>query len=352
MLALQHRQQRGVLVHEQADGQHPARANRHARTALETDLAVATQTDGVDLHRLHHGAPLTDQGTVLAQGRHAVAHHRDVGGGAAHVGHDGVLGAGQRTRAEHAGRGPGQHGGHGALQRALHVDQTAIALDHHQRRLDAALAERGANRFDHALHEGDHAGVQRGGERAPRRAQAAGQLVPAGDGLVAQLAHPSAQLHFVGAVANREGARNGEGADPAHLGLNGRFGSGFVQWAQGLPGGVVSAGQRDNGVVAQELNQAAGLDLPLVVTRQQHAHRRTFALDHRVGREGGGQAYQVHRLQLRLRQLGQSPRDALRQIEMRRQALGGGDDLLVFIQQHRVGECAAGVDTQTVCHKC
>jgi hypothetical protein len=26
--------------------------------------------------------------------------------------------------------------------------------------------------------------------------------------------------------------------------------------------------------------------------------------------------------------------------------------LLVFIQQHRVGECAAGVDTQTVCHKC
>ena len=91
LLALEHRQKLRVLVHQQTQGQHAARPDGQALTALQAHFAVAAQTDGIDLDRLDHGPPVAHQGAVKAEFGQAVAHHGNVGGGAAHVGHHGVL---------------------------------------------------------------------------------------------------------------------------------------------------------------------------------------------------------------------------------------------------------------------
>ena len=110
-------------------------------------------------------------------------------------------------------------------------------------------------------------------------------------------------------------------------------------------------GQRLDGVRAEQFNQAAGLDLRRVITRQQHAHRRTLALDHRVGRERGRQRDQVNVGEHLGRQAPQCAADALRQIERGGQALGGCYHLSRGIEQHGIGERAACVNAQQIPHR-
>ena len=205
LLALQHRQKLRMLVHQQTQGQHPARAYGQALAALQAHLAVAAQANRVHLDRLDHGPPIADHRAVKTQGWQAAAHHRNIGGGAAHVGDDGVLQTAERTRAQHAGGRAGQDRADRALQGAGHVDQRTIAFDNHQRRVNMPLGQGALHRIDQGFDVRNHARVQRGGQRAARRAQAGCQLVAAGHGHITQFLHPGADLHFMGRVAHRKG---------------------------------------------------------------------------------------------------------------------------------------------------
>ena len=98
LLALQHRQKLRMLVHQQTQGEDPARAYGQALAALQAHLAVAAQANRIDLHRLDHGPPVADHRAIKTQGWQAAAHHRNIGGGAAHIRDDGVLQAAERAR--------------------------------------------------------------------------------------------------------------------------------------------------------------------------------------------------------------------------------------------------------------
>ena len=205
LLALQHRQKLRMLVHQQTQGQHPARAYGQAFAALQAHFAVAAQANRIDLHRLDHGPPIADHRAVKTQGWQAAAHDRNIGGGAAHIGDDGVLQTAERTRAQHAGGRTGQHRADRALQGAGHIDQRTIAFDNHQRRVNMAMGQGALHRINQGFDVRNHARVQRGGQRAARRAQAGSQLMAAGHGHITQFLHPGAQLHFMGRVAHRKG---------------------------------------------------------------------------------------------------------------------------------------------------
>jgi len=65
--------------------------------------------------------------------------------------------------------------------------------------------------------------------------------------------------------------------------------AGFVQRLGLRATRIVPTRQCDDGLfAAQQLDQATGFDLALVVARQQHAHRCALAFDHRVGGQGRG----------------------------------------------------------------
>ena len=198
----------------------------------------------------------------------------------------------------------------GRLSAPRHIDQRAVALHHHQRRVDAVSRQRAAHGFDQRLHMRDHARIERHRQRAPRRAQAGCQFMAAGHRLVAQFLDQRAHLQLVLRIAHAEAGRNGERRYPGRLAHDGLARAGLVDRHQRKTAGVVAAGQGHDGVRAQQLDQTAGLDLRRVVTGQQHAHRRALALDHRVGRQRGRQGHQIDIAAAWLRQLVQRAADA------------------------------------------
>ena len=103
LLALQHRQNFWMLMCQQADGHDTARPDRQALATQKAYLAVATQAYRIHLDRFHHGTPVADQSAVHTQLGAAIAHYRNVGGGATHVGNDGVADATQGAGADDAG---------------------------------------------------------------------------------------------------------------------------------------------------------------------------------------------------------------------------------------------------------
>src|SRR6185369_625562 len=116
MLA-QDRQARGMLMAEQAEGHDAARADDEA-VLVQPRLAVAAEAEGVDAHRLYHGAEAAHGGAVTVEHGAPAGQQRDIGGGAAHVGDEDILLAREVTRAHDAGRGTRED----RLHRAFHGD--------------------------------------------------------------------------------------------------------------------------------------------------------------------------------------------------------------------------------------
>ena len=194
-------------MRQQAGRHHTARAHRQALVPAETHFAVAAEPDRVDPHRLDHRLPVADIGAVVGQLRLTVADDRDIGGGAAHVGDDGVVEAGQLAGADDARRRARQHRADRFFDRVLEAGQRTVALDQHQRRVDSMAREDFLHRADQLLDRRHHARVQRRGQRAPRRAEAGGQLVPANHRHAGEFGHHVFEPDFVAGVARAEHAR-------------------------------------------------------------------------------------------------------------------------------------------------
>ncbi len=151
-------------------------------------------------------------------------------------------------------------------------------------------------------------------------------------------------------IAHAKAGRDGKRRHPGRLAQDRLARQGLVDRHQGGTTGVVSAGQGLDGVRAQQFDQSAGLDLQRVVAGQQHADGRALAFDHGVRSERGRQRHQIHSREHFGWQPVQRAADALRQIERRGQAFGGRNHLAGGVKQHRIGERAAGVDTQEILH--
>ena len=294
LLSLQHGQDLRVFMGQQAERQHPARSDGQAMAAEDPDLAVAAQANRIDLDRFDHRAPVTNHGAVKAEGRLAATHYGNVGGGATHVSHDGVTQAAQRAGAEQTGSGARQHRAHRALQRRRHVDQRAIALDHHQGGRHRMHRQGLLDRINQRLDVGNHPRVQGHGQSTTRRAQARCQLMAAGDGLVTQFFNPGAQLLLMGRVAHCKTGRDGKRADARRMAQDGRFGRRLIQRNSRMAPRVMATGQRHYGIGTHQLKQPAGFDLGRLIAGQQDTDRRALAFNDRIGREGGGQRHQHH----------------------------------------------------------
>ena len=185
LLTLQHRQHTRVFMGQQTQRYDPAWTDHQPFATAETHLAVATQTNRVDADRLDHRAPLANHGAIKPEFGTPTPDDCDVSGGAAHVRHDGVLVAAQGTRTQHAGSRSRQDSANRALERAFDIDQAAVALDDHQRRVDMPHRQGDPDRFDERLDVRNHACVEGHRHGAARRPQAGRQFVSARDRFVA-----------------------------------------------------------------------------------------------------------------------------------------------------------------------
>ncbi len=193
----------------------------------------------------------------------------------------------------------------------------------------------------------DQPGVQDRGQRPPGRVEVAGQLVGAGHRQAGRLAHQVAHPELVGRVAHAEVARHGEGLDGVGVACDRGAGGGLVEGRLLVAQGAVAAGDEGQGIAADGGRQGGALEGLLVVADQQQADRVALALDHRVGRQGGGEGDQPH-------VLGRPPvedafhdlADAERQVVLGGQRLGRGHDARGLVVENGVAIGAAGIDSQ------
>ena len=155
------------------------------RSRSKRHLAVAAEAAGVDVDRLHHGAPAADHRAFGPHHRASVRHHRDIGRGAAHVRDHEVPQTAEEARPDHARRRSRQHRLDRILERHRGLHQRAVAAHDHQRRRDALAAEHFLHRIEQVAHLRRQACVQGRGQRAPRRIELRAQLVTAGHRLAA-----------------------------------------------------------------------------------------------------------------------------------------------------------------------
>ena len=243
----------------------------------------------MDGDRLDHGLPAADGRAVLVQYRPAAAQHRDVGGGAAHVGDEDVVLAREMPRTDQARRRTRQNGLDRAGQRQVGLDQRAVALHHHQRRLDALAREQPFHRLHQLLQLRNEPRIQRGGQRAARRVELGGELMAAGHRLAGQFAHQRAHRDLVRRIAHREIAADREGRDLRRV-LQDRRAHRRRRRARacGSPVGLWPPATITTGSPPMRLAQAGALQGLGIVAHEDEADRRAMLFHDRVGREGGG----------------------------------------------------------------
>ena len=165
-----------MLLPHQAERHDPPRTDIKLGTdgtVGESNLAVAAEAVRVHQHRLDHRAVATDGGTVGPERRDAIAHDRDVGGGATDVGDHGIVGVGEMGRTDEAGRRTRQDRLDRTLLHEVDRHKRAVAAHNHHRGVDPPFSETPAGGGDELIDHGDETGVEQGGN-APLRATEAG----------------------------------------------------------------------------------------------------------------------------------------------------------------------------------
>ena len=110
-------------LRQQAQGHGLARTDAQPQLPVEVDFAVAAEAAGAHIHRLDHRAPDADERALGAHDGASPGHHRDVRGGAAHVGNDEIRSAGEKPRSDDARRRTRQDGLDRVLERNLRLHQ-------------------------------------------------------------------------------------------------------------------------------------------------------------------------------------------------------------------------------------
>ena len=130
-IGLQHGQHLGVARAQQGHGHDALGVDGEFARHAQRHFAVAAQADGAHVNSAHHGAPAAHFGALFVHARPTVDQHAQIGGGAAHVGHDETLQAREPLRAHQTGRRARKHGLNRPGGHALRQRQAAVALDDH-----------------------------------------------------------------------------------------------------------------------------------------------------------------------------------------------------------------------------
>jgi hypothetical protein len=239
----------------------------------------------MNVDRLHHGAPAADHRALRSHDRVAVGYHRDIGRGAAHIGHHEVPDTAEETRTDDAGSRPGQHRLDRILEGHGRPYQRAVAAHDHERSLDAFARQHFLHRVDQVAHLRREPRVEGGGQGAARRIELRTQFVTAGDRFAAACADPLAHAQLMCRIAHREHGRDCErlhlAAEFGHCGLH----RGLIERLGLIARGIVPAAHAHQtaGITALE---PGALDHAFIEADQQRADGAEAPLHDRIGREG------------------------------------------------------------------
>ena len=279
-------------MREQAERHRLAGPDFELELPIEAHLAVAAEADGAHVDGLNHGAPASDERAFRADHRPPARHHGDVRGGAPHVRDDEIALSGEKSRADHARRRPGQHGLDRVLERDIGAHQRAVALHDHERCVDRFLGEHLRECLDQVPDPGRQACVQHRRERAARRIELRAQLVRARHGPLRKPADELAGARFVLGIAHREARRDRVGLDPRVELLHRGLYRALIQRRPLLTRRAVPAFHaHESAAVALD---AGALDHRVVETDQQRADGTETVLDHGVGCKRGRYRHQAH----------------------------------------------------------
>ena len=348
------------------------------------DDAAAAGADRADRDLGHQIGVFVDH-RLLVEHRFSALDHRDVEGGAAHIGAEDVglaVSRAEKPRAEDAADRAGIEHQQRAAAHVLHRRQPAHRMGEQERRPVALGAEKRGQALQIVDHPGPDIGVHHRRHRALVLAQHRRELGRDGDvdfGMVARdaVAHPA----LVVAVeerpqeADRDRARavGDQRVDrPCRLVVVHRDDhvAGAVEALGDAPDHPAVDDRRlrlvemrlvDHlalGLAGDLLHHLADGDRVLMPLGGDQPGGDALALDHRVGRDGaavdqmtavGEQPGRVG--PQRLRGDADGIEHALGRIVPRARRLGGGDDATVRVEHRAVGERASDVDADIVVHR-
>ena len=303
-------------------------------------------------HRLDHRAVTTDRGTVGPERRHAVAHDRDVGGGAADVGDHGIVGVGEMGRTDEAGGRTREDRLDRTLLHEVDRHERTVAAHDHHRGVDPPFHETPAGSGDEVVDHGDETGVEQGSDASLRAPEAGRQHMATGHRLSGAFADEFAGGELVLGVARGELGSDGEAINLVGdlVDAGGQFVE--VERLNRITVAVVTSTDDDDGVVADRFSQTTTIEGVLVKADRDEARRTARALDQGVGGERGGERHHLDRRRID-RGVGHGridrPTDPDRELVVRGGRLRLGDDLPGALVVHDgIGVRPPGIDTQRV----
>ena len=353
-LAPQHRvHELASLQRQQTEGDHSTRTDLHDQTGgsgVVANVAVAAETMGAHRHGRHHRAMPAHRRTLVADDRHALAQHGDVGGGATDVGDHRIGRAGEVCRTHQAGGRARQDRLDRPVAHERGRHERTVAAHHHQRCDHAVLGERLLGGGDELVDDRDQPGVQHRGDGALRSVQPRRQLVAARHRLAGAAMDQFGGRHLVFGVAHAELRGHGKCIDHRCDLVEPSVERGEVERLQRRSVRIVAATQEHRRVAGQRLGQTPSLGHGIVEADHHRAHGSPAALDQCVGCQRGRQRDEldVGRVDRCVAQRSvDRAADADGQVVMRGRCLGGGHHRSVLlVVHHGVGVRAAGVDAQ------
>ena len=211
------------------------------------------QAHGVNVHRLHHGAPPPDLSTIGVDSGATLLQLRDVGRRASHVYYPQAASrvrprvrGGQVPGSHDAGRRSRENRLDGALHGPPGPHQRAVPFDDHQRSGDAHPLQRAPDGGDELSQQRDQPRVQGHRRRPAHGVETSGQFVTTGDRHAGQFFYQSTHAQLVSRVAHAEVAGDREGLHSVAPGQDSLPRRRLIQRFDFVAGPVVAAAQVDH----------------------------------------------------------------------------------------------------------
>ncbi len=287
-----------------------------------------------------------DRGALGIEPRHAVPKDRHIRRGAADVDDHRIPPSRQEAGAHEAGGGPGENGLDRSGGGQTGGDERAVALHHHQRGQDAPLRQQAPDRQDQAADLRDQPGVEERRDGPAGRVEPRRQLVGGGAGEPGKLSCERRHRQLVGRIADGEAADDGQRLDGWGELADRLRRSRAVEGRPLAPGRFVAAGNQPHRIAAERHFEPAALEQIGSSADQQQAHGGAPALDQGVGGERGRDSDEGQVDRRAGEDLGHRITDALGEVAVRRQRLGGPDDAPLIVEQDGIGVGPAGVDAE------
>jgi hypothetical protein len=287
-----------------------------------------------------------DAGAERIDRRPAIRDEADIGRRSADIGDDGVRQSGQEGRAHGARGRAGQDRLDRPVARRGRGHQGAVAAYHHQRRADARRGEPFGAAIDQVAHDRHQPRIEQRRQRATRSVQRRGQVVACRDRPTAARGHDLHRRALMGRVADREHGRDRVGVDLRRGPVDKRLERRHVERGTRIAMRVVPTVDERDRIGAERAAKSRALQLGPLEADQDQTRHTALPLDDRVGRERGRQADKTdlrRRAARAVQDLRQGRTDPLREVVARRRRLGRGAHRAGRVEQHGIGEGAAGI---------